>query len=160
VNFLTVHMIMEGTISKYVVKLEPTIYQKYIWHDKKGKPMLYVQLKKSQVALLFWRLLSGTLVSWGFTINSYDQSMAIKVINDKLCTIVWHVDGLKISHIEVVEGIIKILNEKFGRESPLTTTRGKVHTMTIYQDSKSTILLVEIGNTSSSKRTHHLNVRY
>ena len=31
---------------------------------------------------------------------------------------------------------------------------------TIYQDNKSTILLTENGRASSSKRTHHLNVRY
>jgi len=40
------HMIMEGKISKHVAKREPEIYRKYIWHDKKGKPMLYVKLKK------------------------------------------------------------------------------------------------------------------
>jgi len=33
-------------------------------------------------------------------------------------------------------------------------------TMTIYQDNKSTILLVQNGKTSSSNRTHHLNMRY
>ena len=40
----------------------------------------------------------------------------------------WHVDDLKISHVskDVVEDIIARLNKKFGRESPLTTNRGKV----------------------------------
>jgi len=41
----TVHMILEGTLAEHIAKLEPTIYRKYIWHNKKGKPMLYVQLK-------------------------------------------------------------------------------------------------------------------
>jgi len=51
-----------------------------------------------------------------------------KTINSKQCTIIWHVDDLKISHIDknIVEGVIRLLNEKFGKESPLTTTRGKV----------------------------------
>jgi len=42
--------------------------------------------------------------------------------------IIWHVDDLKISHIDknVVEDTIRLLNEKFGRESPLTTTRDRV----------------------------------
>jgi len=35
-----------------------------------------------------------------------------------------------------------------------------VHTMTIYQDNKSTILLAENGKQSSSRQTRHLNVRY
>ena len=53
--------------------------------------------------------------------------MANKTINGRQCTVVWHVDDLKISHVDkkVVEDIIGLLNKKFGKESPLTTTRGK-----------------------------------
>ena len=89
--------------------------------------MLYVKLKKAiygtlQVASLLWKLLSNTLKEWGFKLNEYDQSVANKTINGKQCTIIWHVDDLKISHVDkkVVEYIIKQLNEKFGKESPLT----------------------------------------
>jgi len=39
-----VHMIMEGMIAEHMVKPELAIYRKYIWHAKKGKPMLYVKL--------------------------------------------------------------------------------------------------------------------
>ena len=40
--------------------------------------------------------------------------MANKTINGRQCTIIWHVDDLKISHVEkeVVEDIIKLLNKK------------------------------------------------
>ena len=50
-----------------------------------------------------------------------------KQIHGKQCTIIWHVDDLKISHVEenVIEDIIQCLNERFGKESPLTTS-GKV----------------------------------
>ena len=95
--------------------------------------MLYVQLKKAlygtlQAALLFWKLLSETLQEWGFILNPYDKCMADKNIEGKQCTILWHVDNLKISHVDkdVVEDILNKLNEKFGQESPLTTSRGKV----------------------------------
>jgi len=54
-----VHMMMEGTISKHVAKLEPTIYRKYIWHDKKGKPMLYVKLTRHYMERYKWRFYSG-----------------------------------------------------------------------------------------------------
>jgi len=37
-----VHMILEGTIAELIVKLDPSMYRKYIWHSQKGKPMLYV----------------------------------------------------------------------------------------------------------------------
>jgi hypothetical protein len=39
------------------------------------------------------------------------------------------VDNLKISHVdkEVVEDILRMLNERYGKEAPLTVTRGEVH---------------------------------
>ena len=81
-----------------------------------------------QAALLFWRLLSDTLIEWGFTLNPYDQYVANKLINGKQCTVVWHVDNLKISHMEedLVEEMLKILDNKFGKDSLLTLTRAKV----------------------------------
>jgi len=61
-----VHMLFKGTKAKLIIKLEPSLYRRYIWYDKKEKPMLYVQLKKAlystlQAELLFWKLLSNTL---------------------------------------------------------------------------------------------------
>jgi len=122
-----VHMILEGTIAKLIVKLEPSLYRKHIWYNQKGKPMLYVQLKKAlygtlQAVLLFWKLLSG------FMINEYDQCMANKIIKGNQCIIIWHVGVLKISHVDkmVVEDILKQLTIKFGQDAPLTTCRGKI----------------------------------
>ena len=68
------------------------------------------------------------LQEWGFVLNPYDKCVANKNIEGKQCTIIWHVDDLKISHVnkDVVENILKKLNDKFGQESPLTTCRGKV----------------------------------
>ena len=63
-------------------------------------------------------------------LNPYDSCVAKKMINEKQCTIVlWHVDDLKISHVEasVVTDIIKLLELEFGKEAPLTVTSGKVH---------------------------------
>jgi len=58
-------------------------------------------------------------MGWGFKLNEYDQCVKNNLINGKQCTIVWHVDELKISHVEaeVVDNIIKKLNTKFGRRS-------------------------------------------
>jgi hypothetical protein len=65
----------------------------------------------------------------GFTINPYDSCVANKIINGCQCTIVWHVDDLKISHVKpsVVSDIISQLRKAFGQEAPLTITRGKYH---------------------------------
>jgi len=94
--------------------------------------MLHVQLKKAlygtlQSALMFWKLLSETLQEWGFTLNPYDKCVANKNIEGKQCTIIWHVDYLKISHAskDVVKDTLKKLNNKFVQECPLTC-HGKV----------------------------------
>jgi hypothetical protein len=96
--------------------------------------VLYVELKKAlygtmRAALLFWKLLTSKLIAWGFEVNPYDWCVANKTINGKQCTIVWHVDDLKISHVdpEVVSDIIKQLEGEFAKEAPLTINRGKSH---------------------------------
>ena len=51
------------------------------------------------------------------------------MINGKQYTIGRHVDDLKISHIdsEVVDDILNKLDERYGKESDMVTTRGKIH---------------------------------
>jgi hypothetical protein len=101
---------------------------------KNGKPIMYVQLKKAlygtlQAALLFWKDLSKKLVAWGFKINPYDWCVANKTIQGKQCTILWHVDDIKVSHVEssVVDNMLELFKAEYGKEAPLTITRGKVH---------------------------------
>lgn len=56
--------------------------------------------------------------------------MANKVIDNKQCTLLWHVDDLKISHEDpaVVTSIISLLDKEFGdKDAPLTVHRGKIH---------------------------------
>jgi len=54
--------------------------------NKKGKPFFNDQMKNAfygtqQAALIFCKLLSDTIIDWGFTINPYDQCVANKIIN-------------------------------------------------------------------------------
>ena len=81
----SVHMLLEGTVAEMIAKLDPSTYKKHIWYNKKGKPMLYVQLKKAlygtlQATMLFWKLLSETLQEWGFVLNPYDKCVVNKDI--------------------------------------------------------------------------------
>jgi hypothetical protein len=79
--------------------------------------------------------LSSQLEKWGFVINPYDFCVANKTINGKQCTVVWHVDDLKISHVDphVVTTVLGLLDGRYGQEivggkrAPLTVNRGKVH---------------------------------
>jgi hypothetical protein len=95
---------------------------------------MYVKLKKAlygtlQAAMLFWKDLTGTLTDMGFVINPYDTCVANKTINGKQCTITWHVDDVKISHMDeqVLEDIIEQLNKQYGTINPLVVTHGSVH---------------------------------
>jgi hypothetical protein len=127
------HMKLEGPLALLLAKVDPELYEKYI-EIERGKPVLYVKLQKAlygtlQAGLLFWKDLSANLEKWGFVINPYDWCVANKMVNGKQCTIVWHVDDLKISHVdmEVNEEILTLLNERYGKEAPLVVTRGLIH---------------------------------
>lgn len=116
-----------------LIKMDLSMYQKFV-KDKKGKMVLHVELQKAlygtmKAALLFWRLISSKLVEWGFIINPYDWCVANKTINGKQCTILWHVDNLKILRIDenVVFDIIRMIDNDFGKESTLTMTCRRIH---------------------------------
>ena len=128
-----VYMKIEGSMVDLLVELEPEKYKQFVTFGTKGK-ILYVKLKKAlygtlRAALLFWKKLSTQLQEWGFKINKYDQCVANKMMNGKQCTIIWHVDDLKISHVDekVVSEVIEQIAGVFGAEAPLTINRGKVH---------------------------------
>jgi len=95
---------------------------------------MYVKLKKAlygtlKAALLFWQDLTKILKEDGFEINPYDWCVANKMVNGKQITVVWHVDDLKISHVDeqVVDETVRMLNNKYGKHKPLTVNRGKIH---------------------------------
>lgn len=64
-----------------------------------------------------------------FKTNPYDWCVANKTINGKQCTILWHVDDIKLSHVDgsVLEDIISELKKRYGKDALLTVTRGRVH---------------------------------
>jgi hypothetical protein len=124
-----VHVKFEGEIAEMLVKMDPKLYHKYV-KDEHGKLVLYVELLKAlygtmRAALLFWKKLSSHLVTLGFVINPYDWCVANKTIDGHQCTILWHVDNLKISHMDakVNTNIIKLIDDEFGKEAPLTHQR-------------------------------------
>ena len=75
-------------------------YAKYVHITKQGKKLVFLKLDKAiygtvKAARLFFENLSGKLSDYGFTSNPYDVCVMNKMINDKQCTVAWHVDDLK-----------------------------------------------------------------
>ena len=123
----------DGDLVELLIQVDPT-YQPYIMYEGK-QPVLYAELDKAlygtlQAALLFWQKLSAFLIDkHGFERNEYDWCVINKMIEWKQCTIAWYVNDIKMLHAqqEVLEGLLTSLNGEFGKEAPLTVTRGKVH---------------------------------
>ena len=126
---------LRGKLAEIMVMMAPEIYTKYIVVEK-GTPVLYVELLNAlygtlKAALLFYKKLVSDLKSIGFVVNPYDFCVANKMINGKQMTIVWHVDDLKISHVDSRE-VTKIINwfkSKYEDKNigEMKASRGKVH---------------------------------
>jgi hypothetical protein len=128
-----VHVQLTGPLAMMLARVNPTKYKKFVVTEG-GKPVIYVRLLKAlygtmQASLLFWKDLTAELKKAGFTINPYDECVANKTVNGKQCTVLWHVDDLKISHVDsaVVDDILRMLDERYGKDAPLTVTRGDIH---------------------------------
>jgi hypothetical protein len=128
-----IHVRLEGPLAQLLTKVDPELYTQYLSQEN-GKDVMYVKLAKAlygtlQAALLFWKDLSSYLISEGFELNPYDSCVANKMIDGAQCTVLWHVDDLKLSHIaqQVLEELIARLNSRYGELAPLTITRGTKH---------------------------------
>ena len=80
--------------------------------------------------VLFYNKLKGVLIKMGFEMNTYDECTFNKMINGYQCTIQFHVDDLKLSHLHQgkLDKIIVKLNEIFGGEGELlAASYGSIH---------------------------------
>ena len=146
----TVHVQLSGPLATLLTKVDKKKYEKFVLEEG-GKPVIYVRLKKAlygtlNASLLFWKDLMAKLKGWGFAINPYDECVVTKTINGKQCTILWHVEDLKISHVDikVVDSVLGKHGERYGKDAPLVTTRVKVHkylSMTLNFSSKGGVMI-------------------
>ena len=127
------HLKLEGEIAELLLRIEPS-YKQYVIRER-GKTVIYAQLNKAlygalQSALLWWKEVRRFLIDeQHFTENPYDPCVVNKMVKGKQCTVGWHIDDFMISHVDpqVVEAVVAAMNHRFGKEKPLTVTRGKVH---------------------------------
>jgi len=125
-------MLLRGKLAEMMVKIDPSLYRKYVFMGKGQQPMLYVKLNKAlygllRSALLFYKKLVSELEDMGFVLNPYDPCVANREINGSQQTVTWHVDDLKVSHLDpaVNTQLIKELAKIYG--PGITVSRGKVH---------------------------------
>jgi hypothetical protein len=122
-----IHVRLEGPMTELLTRVDPQKHHTYVIKER-GKMVLYVELKKAlygtlQAAMLFWlNLMRFLTLKLGFTINPHDRCVVNKMIDGEQCTIIWHVDDLKLSHIkqEVLDNIASKLNAQYGMEVVVT----------------------------------------
>ena len=79
---------------------DPDYYKYFIYTDKRGSKCMYAEAKKDiygklEASLLFSGKYSKILEEMGYQRNEYDWCVMNKIIDNKQCTIIWHVDDLK-----------------------------------------------------------------
>ena len=103
-----------------MVRVGPEIHSDYITHEN-GTPILYVELLKAlhgilKSALKFYVKVVEDLKQEGFELNPYDGCVANKLADGKHQTACWHVDDLKLRHVDptvndkLIKKLKKILN--------------------------------------------------
>jgi len=80
-------MTLRGHLCEIMTRIDPKLYRKYITMDKKGNPVLYVQLYKSlygllRSALLFYKKFRKELEDYGFVMNPLDPCVFNKNTDD------------------------------------------------------------------------------
>jgi hypothetical protein len=100
-------MLLHGCLAKLMVQVDPMLYRKYNTYGKNNKPLLYFKLSKAiygllKSALLFYKRFVDDLTKYSspFTINPYNPCIANATVAGYQMTITWHVNDLKILHID------------------------------------------------------------
>jgi hypothetical protein len=128
-----VHVRFTGKMVDLLIEIDHAMYFPCVTYEN-GVKVMYVELLKAlygtiRAARLFWEKLSTKLNEWGFATNPYDSCVANKIVNGKQLTVAWHVDDLKVSHVDVtvVDEFINQMELEFGKETPINKARGKIH---------------------------------
>lgn len=128
----------EGVMIDMLCQIEPS-YKRIIKYTKRrdGRKTRVLVGKITKAiygtllgARLFYDKLKRVLIAMGYEMNDYDECTFNKMVNDCQCTIQFHVDDLKMSHLEqgVLDKVVKHLNEIFGSDDEeLSASYGVIH---------------------------------
>ena len=96
---------LRGKLAELMVATAPEIYKKYVPVNRKGELVLYVEALNAlygimKAALLWYKKFVKNLKSIGFELNHYDPCVSNKIVDGAQLTVVWHVNDLKVSHVD------------------------------------------------------------
>ena len=106
-----------------------------VYTDKRGRKCMCAEAKKAiygtlEASLLFWDFFPKKLRrNRIYQRNEYTWCIMNKIIDDKKCTILWHINDLKTSHVDptIISNILACIDAEYGKIAKMTTTWGKVH---------------------------------
>ena len=130
---------VRGLLADMLVDIAPDVYGPYVTKDKKGISQLLVRCLNAIygtmiASLLYYFKFRKTLDRNDFTLNPYDPCVANRVVGGKQQTVLWHVDDVKMSHLDskVNDNFINVLQEEYESiledgSGKMKVSRGQVH---------------------------------
>ena len=90
-----------------------------------AKKAMYINLEAS---LIFWTKLSKSLEKIVYLRNKYNWCVMNNIIKGKQWTIIWHINNMKMSHIDsdVVSGVISDIDTEYVNITNMNITRGTI----------------------------------
>jgi hypothetical protein len=131
---------IRGILVDMLLDIAPEIYGPYVSMDRKGNKQLIVRCLNAiygtmVASLLYYCKFVKTLTRNNFIINPYDPCTANRIVEGKQQTCLWHVDDVKLSHVDtgVQDEFIEVLREEYEQifedgSGKMTVSRGKKHT--------------------------------
>ena len=123
-------MKIRGVLVDILCELDPS-YLPFVVMEN-GKKVLYVHITRALYglmisAMLFYKKLAADLTKYEFEINIYDPCVANKIVNGHQMTLSWHVDDLKVSHIQpqVIDEFLAWVKDTYGKIGEVKINRGK-----------------------------------
>ena len=126
---------IRGRLVDILEQIDPATYEPFVQYQNGDKILYCIVLKAIYgmltSALLFYKQWRSDLTKRGYAINPYDPCVANKFINGKQHTVIWHVDDLKLSHVDkkVNDDFIRWVDELYGDDEigRVKAVRGKKH---------------------------------
>ena len=129
-----IHIKLEGAMVTLLEEIDLEYYKDLIFTDKRGRKCMYAEANKAiygtlEASLIFWGEISKSLKDMRYQRNEYNWCFMNKIIDNKQCTILWHVDDTKTSHVgpDVVSRVLADIDAEHGNIAKMTITRHKVH---------------------------------